>query len=135
MNKKLKAVKIKFFPWYWAYPNKVPVPAMKILNRDQVVRDGAGIKGKIIATIKAGAVVTIDTVEHDLGWSRVISVQGENPVPALWISAQQDKPEADREGWLDDTALDPFGEQPPIQPPTTGKVKWIITATIEQVEE
>ncbi len=117
MNKKLKAVKIKFFPWYWGYPTKPPIPAMKILNRDQQVRDGASIKGKVIATLKKDSIVTVDTAEHDLAWTRVISVNNYDPVPPLWISAQADKPEADREGWLDDTALDPFGEQPPATRP------------------
>jgi hypothetical protein len=134
MNSKLKAVKVKFFPWYWAYPDKVPVPAMKILNREQEVRDGAGFKGKKISTLAKGKVVTIDTKENDLGWSRVISVSTANPVPQDWIDAQLSKPEQDREGWLDNTALSPYGEQPP-EPQPTGKVKWIITATIEKVEE
>jgi hypothetical protein len=64
----------------------------------------------------------------------VISVSTANPVPQDWIDAQLSKPEQDREGWLDNTALSPYGEQPP-EPQPTGKVKWIITATIEKVEE
>ena len=132
MTPKTKAAKVRRFPWYWTYPNKIPVPVTMILNRDQVVRDGAGPKGKVIATLKKDSIVTMDTKEHDLSWTRNIRVKGENPVPQPWINAQLDKPEEDREGWLDDTALSPYTE--PVVTPT-GRTKWIITATIEQVEE
>jgi len=132
MNQKAKAAKVLRFPWYYTYPNKIPTPVTMILNRNQEVRDGASIKGRVIATLKKGSIVTMDTSEHDLSWTRNISVKGENPVPPQWISAQLAKPEEDREGWLDDTALSPYTE-PVITP--TGKTKWIVTATIEQVEE
>ena len=131
MNVKLKSIKVYRFPWY--YSVKEPKPATMLVNRDQKVQDGASIKGKVIATIKKGSIVLVDTVENALGWTRVINQQGENPVPQTWINAQLDKPVEDREGWLDNTALTPIVDP---QPPTpTGKVKYIITATIEQVEE
>jgi hypothetical protein len=130
MNPKAKAVKLYRFPWY--YSVAVPQPATKLVNRDQQVQDGASIKGKVIATIKKDSIVVVDLVENSLGWSRVISQRGCDPVPQAWINAQLDKVEADREGWLDNTSLTPLSD-PPTTP--TGKVKWIIAATITQVEE
>jgi hypothetical protein len=130
MNTKLKVIKIYRFPWY--YSVLVPQPAMMRVNRDQTVQDGPSIKGKVIATIKKGSIVVVDQVENVLGWTRVISVQGCDPVPKPWIDAQLAKPVEDREGWLDNTSLTPLSEPTPTP---TVKSKWIITATIEQIEE
>lgn len=122
--------KIKYFDWYWSA--KVPQPARMKVNRLQNVKDGAGIKGSDIAMIEAGKIVLIDLAEKALGWTRVISVEGYNPVPPEWVAAQVAKPVEEREGWLDDTSLSVIGAEPA---PVPGGRKWTYKVTIEEVKE
>lgn len=91
---------------YWA--NEAPIPEMRMLNRYNSVKDGAGTKGAVIGSLGTGAVIKIDTNERDIGWVRIMSVNNHDPVPVSWIGKLRDagKPEIDWEWWVDETALD-----------------------------
>lgn len=117
-------------PWY--YYSNYPQPAKKIVNRKQKIKNGASTKGVDISVIEPGVVVWVDKKEVWDGWIRIMWVEGFNPIPVEWQKALEGKQPADREAWIDVSALAEIVVEPDPQP--TGR-KWTYKVTVEEVKE
>ena len=120
-------------PWYYYvdYPQAIE----KKVNRRQKVKDGASTKGKDIGFLDINDVVLVDQKEVWDGWIRVMKVSGSNPIPSELATALQNKPVADREVWIDVSALDVIPVEPdPIDPPIPTGRTWRYVITIEEVK-
>lgn len=96
------AVKRKYDKWYWA--TEQPIRKRKIVIRHQEIHSGAGTKGAFIGNLGPPTRLEVDWNERDLGWVRIIKVDGHDPVPHVWAE-QQDGDESNWEWWIDQTAL------------------------------
>ena len=123
--------KTKYYEWYWS--SKQPQPQKVRVTRVQEVKDGASTKAtRVLGELKVGDVLVIDLAEAWDGWKRIISKEGCYPVPQAWIDGQSDKPDEEKEGWLDQSAyvaVDPTPEPEPV------KRKWVYRITVEEIEE
>jgi hypothetical protein len=100
-----------YYRLYWSA--ETPIPQEREMNRYNQVRDGAGAKGAVIGTLGTGTKLMVDMAEQDVGWMRIISVNGHYPVPVNWqeILEEKGRPVQDWEWWVDVSAL-----QPVLQP-------------------
>ena len=96
-----------YYRLYWS--TKQPVPEDVMMNRYNVVRNGAGTKGSVIGTLGTDTIIKIDKAEEDDGWTRIISVVGHDPVPVNWQEILEEKgsPVQDWEWWIDNSAFGP----------------------------
>ena len=115
----------------WYYYAKPMVIAERVLNRKQVIKDGAGIKGADIDVLPAGTKLMVDLAEVALGWTRIISVDSYAPVPQVWIDKQAAKIPQEREAWADNTALSQI-EPPAPTPEPTGR-EWTYEITVREI--
>jgi hypothetical protein len=109
-----------WFPKYWA--TEQPIVKEMAVTRFEHVQDKAGTQGAKIGNVGAGVHLKVDMNEQDMGDVRIIEVIDclTPPVPTSWEQKQIDRPEQEREWWVDKTALMDVGGSDP------GKVRLLV---------